>query len=55
MHDQYEYTPWLCAALETATGVSAAFWQRRWEMWQAAKRIGAITPENRHQEWPGDG
>ena len=45
MHDQYEYVPWLCAALETATGVSAALWRRRWEHWQARKAEG-VTPEN---------
>jgi len=45
MHSSIEYTPDLCAKLETATGVSAAFWRRRWEHWQARKAEG-VTPEN---------
>lgn len=48
MHDAYEYTPDLCAKLEAATGVGAAFWRRRWEAWRDAQLIDGITPENVH-------
>ena len=52
--DEIEYSPALAELIGKATGTLLGFWLSLYGQWRKAQRIEAITPENTHQEWPGD-